>query len=87
MTIVYHDVYILQIKNKFEINLFLEYNKSLDDKHPLKYKDDTDKSVLLGSKNIKNKIFDLDCANVDTGNLIETPDHLRSYYQHLHNQD
>lgn len=69
--------------NKFEINRFIEYNKSLDDKHPLKYKDENDKNALLGSKNIKNKIFDLDCANVDIGNLIETPDHLRSYYQKI----
>jgi hypothetical protein len=67
--------------NKFEINLFLEYNKLLDDKHPLKYKDDTDKSVLLGSKNIKNKIYDIDCVNVDLGNFIETSAQLTTYYQ------
>jgi hypothetical protein len=67
--------------NKFEINLFLEYNKSLDDNHPLKYKDDNDKNLLLGKKNIKNKIFNIDSTNVDLGNLIETSDQLSSYYQ------
>jgi len=67
--------------NKFEINLFLEYNKSLDDTNPLKYKDNNDKNLLLGKKNIKNKIFNIDSTNVDLGNLIETSDQLSVYYQ------
>jgi hypothetical protein len=65
--------------NKFEINLFLEYNKTLPDNHPLKYKNDSDKDILIGKKNIKNKIFDInyDC---ELGKLIESNDDLKAYY-------
>lgn len=71
--------------NKFEINLFLEYNKLLDDSDPLKYKDENDKYILLGKKNIKNRIFNNNYDNIDVSNFIETNEQLQTYYQKYSN--
>jgi hypothetical protein len=68
--------------NKFEINKLIEYNKNFDDTHPLKYKLDTDKDVILGKKNIKNRIFGI-TNDVDTGKLFETNADLEKYYKNV----
>jgi len=68
------------ILNKYEINIMLDYNKTLNDDNLLKYKSDADKDVLLGKKNIKNRIYGI-TQNVDTGSTIETTNDLHQYYK------
>jgi hypothetical protein len=67
--------------NKFEINLMIEYNKNLDDTNPLKYKSESDKDILFGKKNIKNRIYNIENNNLELGKLIENNDDLQKYYQ------
>lgn len=68
------------ILNKFEVNLLLDYNKNLNDGNVLKYNTDADKNILLGKKNIKNRIYGI-THNIETGNLIENISDLQQYYK------
>jgi hypothetical protein len=65
--------------NKFEINKLIEYNKNLDESHVLKYKTDSDKDIILGKKNIKNKIYSIP-NDIDSGKIYETNVDLEKYY-------
>ena len=67
------------ILNKFEINLLIDYNKTLSDS-PLKYTTETDKDVLLGKKDIKNRIYGI-TYNLENYKLIENVGDLQQYYK------
>ena len=68
------------ILNKFEINLLLEYNKTLNNDNPLKYNTEADKDVLLGKKNIKNKIYGI-THDLALNTMIENYNDLDKYYK------
>lgn len=68
--------------NKFEINKLIEYNTNLDDAHPLKYKTESDKDVILGKKNIMNRIYGI-TNQVDNGKLIDNNADLEKHYKNM----
>jgi len=66
--------------NKFEINIWLEYNKNEENKTNIKYDGtDIDKKTLLGAKSINNKVYKIDNP-IPYNNMIQNITDLEQYY-------
>jgi hypothetical protein len=66
--------------NKFEINIWLEYNKNTENKTNIKFDGtDVDKKTLLGPKTLENKIYNIE-KPVPYNNIIKNTSDLEQYY-------
>ena len=66
--------------NKYEINIWLEYNKNEENKTNIKYDgSDIDRKKLLGSKTLDNKIYGIDNP-IPYNNIIKNVDELEQHY-------
>jgi len=66
--------------NKFEINIWLEYNKNTENKTNIKFDGtDVDKKTLLGPKTLENKIYKIENP-VPYNNIIKNTSDLEQYY-------
>lgn len=69
--------------NKFEINIWLEYNKNTENKTNIKFDGtDIDKKALLGPKTLDNKIYGIENP-VPYNNMIKNSAELEQYYSKL----
>jgi hypothetical protein len=67
--------------NKFELNLWLEYNKNPENKSTIKYDgSENNKKELTGGKIISNKIYNIDNP-VNYNNIMTTNEQLVQYYK------
>ena len=66
--------------NKYEINMWLEYNKNEKNKTNIKFDgSDIDKNKLLGSKTLDNKIYGIENP-IPYNNIIKNITDLEQYY-------